>query len=162
MNIKIFNVRDLREEFKSFFEHLEGCNYIIDYDIITFNFCQSIEFSLQQLSQIVTTIDPQGEPVDGTLAQVSFMEVKKSVTNGLSYISRGGGIHVSPDKVFVTKRVDTFWNIIQNNFILPPSICYRHEAYPRSYFDFGVMWDFCFILLNQHQQGIIIYAGAAD
>lgn len=165
MNIDIASIKVLsaNNEIASFFESLHQCNYVIDHSIITFKFYKGFDFFLNDLSMIIKATDKEcTKEARGEIITVSFLDVTSLINYRLSYTSDGGYISTSIDKNLVNSRVEQFWMLIKKYFDLPPSVCYEHKPVYPSYFDFGVMWEFCFILLNEKQQGIIIYAGAAD
>lgn len=61
------------------------------------------------------------------------------------------------------KNVDCFWVEVGKHFQLAPTRTYRHYPSSESYFDFGVFWEFCFILLNDKTgQGIVLSGNATD
>lgn len=153
MLIQKHTVKDLHEVFKDFFENLYGCNYVIAHDVNSFSFSGNFDFKLDDLSLIVKTIGPASEAVEGTINNLSFEEVTKKIH---ACLLCPWGPTQAPN------TLEVFWNLVNQYFILPPVVCYEHDPSPESCFTFGVQWNFCFILLNEHYQGIVIYAGAAD
>lgn len=150
MNIQPNNIRDLYPEFKSFFQNLDGANYIIGHEVILFSFSGDFNLYLKDLEH---AIEPINKSISGNLKSVSFDRAQKIIRECLLC---PWGPTQEPN------TIEVFWKLINQYFTLPPTICYEHEPEPESCFDFGIQWNFCFILLNEQKQGIIIHAGAID
>lgn len=108
---------------------------------------------MKDLILIKTILNPSFTPVKGEIKATSFEKVKFTIHENL--MCSWGPTQV-PD------TVEVFWQLVSQYFFSPPSTCYEHIPDPGSCFDFRVQWNFCFILLNEHKQGIILDAGAVD
>lgn len=156
MKIRKQTIHDVSQEWAELFSSMEACNYYIGFCVIKFDFCQDIEFFTHDLGTIMKTAIPHSDNIDGDITTISLTQVKEIITNCLSFTFEPG------NPQFTQSRLDKFWKLTETHFSLPPCICYQHIPNTNSYFDFGIMWNFCFILLNEQNQGIIIYAGASD
>lgn len=162
MKIKSDSIKNIGCEFKPFFKSLEGCNYVILFDVIKFSFSENVNFSQEDLSFITRTIVTTKRPIDGVIKIISFLEAQELIKEAFSYVADDGHLNVSDDQNLIKKRLNVFWKLIKQHFTLSQEVCYQHISITGGYFDFGVMWNLCFILLNEHNQGIIIYAAASD
>lgn len=156
MKIKQQTIQDVSNQWTSLFSSMEECNYSIDFCVVGFEFYQDLNFFIHDLAIIIKDVLPHCDHIAGDVITVSFAHVKEVIASCLSYT-------FDPDDPLLNQsRLDVFWKLVKTHFSFPPIVCYQHIPATDSCFDTGVMWSFCFILLNEHNQGIIIYAAASD
>lgn len=126
---------------------------MVAHDVNAFSFSDNFDFQLDNLSFIMKNVAPNNQAVEGTIESLSFEEVTKKIQDCLLC---PWGPTQAPN------TMEIFWHLVNQYFNLPPVACYEHEPDSESCFTFGVQWNFCFILLNEKKQGIILYAGATD
>lgn len=153
MHVKTNEIMWLNEKFKLLFAQLDGSNYVLAHNIIFFTFDDDLSFSLGNLTSIMKALNPRSNLVSGNLAKISWKIVQQEIHECL--FCPWGPIQAP-------NTVKLFWELVSQHFVLPPIVCYQYEPVPGSCFDFGVQWNFCFILLNEQKQGIILHAGAID
>lgn len=162
MHIKHESICDIGSNFEQLFKSFKDLQYIIVYDIVTFSFLGN-DFSLENLSMIMQIAAPSEKKVSGIINHVTFNQVQKEVALCFSHVSENGVLYMADvSSSIVTTRTKIFWELIEKHFTLPPTSCYQHYSGHGGYFDFGIMWEFCFILLNEQHQGIILYVAASD
>ncbi len=163
MHIKNNNISDISGDFEKFFKSFDDLQYIIVYDIVTFVCSEQDNFLVNDLSMIMEAVIPSEQKVSGIISKISYSQIQEEVARCFSYVSEKGILYTVESSNKVTlRRTQTFWELIEKHFCLPPTVCYQHHSESGGYFDLGIMWEFCFILLNEQKQGIILYVGASD
>ncbi len=95
--------------------------------------------------------------VNGIITRISFDSIKETIDSCLGYKRN----FTYGDK-FYAAQSHIYWAIIKKALDqkIPPTICYNHSPAGQSFFT-GLMWDFCFILINGNK-GIVISGCALD
>ncbi len=160
MHINNETIRNRTENFDLFFTKLEDDSpYVMTHSAVTFSFFGRFDFSIKDLSSIMAQVSSKSRLVEGLLNEISFDAMQEKIDDCLNFDPFG---HEQIPVELKTKRLKSFWDLVNRHFILPPLACYQYDPARNTCFDFGIMWNFCFILLNDRGQGIILHAGAAD
>lgn len=160
MYIEKETIQDIDDEFEVFFDDMEGVNYVIAHYEILFSFSNGSNFSIKDLSSLVKAWWPTGIQAEGLINNISFQEVEKKINRCLTFNPYSFAEKLPQEKA--EYLIKTYWDLVKKYFATPTTVCYQHDPSRGSCFDFGIMWNFCFILLNAQGQGIILHAGAAD
>ncbi len=162
MKIVTNSIENLSEEFEHLQKSLEGANYCVSLEWKKFKFDNDFYFDLECLKKLFPN-----EDVRGKIVLSNFDAAKKDVKNAMSHFSyESGMVAITSDENITTSRESCFWNILSHIFSLPPKIIYKHEPDFDSYFGPYIMWDFCYIFLNEKKttskEGVVISGAAWD
>ena len=149
-------IKDIGSDLESFFEKDEGTNYVVPTEVRFFCHDNNGQFTMENLKDIFFNV---ADEIEGEIVSVSMKEIGNHIENCMAYYCDGTGGAISEDNEFISKRVNTFWNIMQKNIHLPPIKTYEHYSTLKGYFGIGGMWHFCYILMNK-KSGIVVCAGA--
>ncbi len=160
LKIQKNSILDLSEKFYSFEKSLEGYNYIVDFESIKFDHFGLGEFSTENLKELFGG----EEKIRGSIILSDFETVINDIKHALSYFSNDQENQLKTKKEeekIINEREKQYWRIITPYFKLPPKIVYKHNPASNSYFNFYVMWGFCYILLND-KDGLLIAGQSWD
>ena len=137
-------------------EIMQGCNYVVFLGLTGFTLKNPAEkFTLRLLRELYHD-DQDPCEIDGEIHQVSFDKVKNDINPKLQ-------CHPNSeygDKIDLAHRL-IYWKIVNQALDnKTPLVCYEHWPVGMSFFK-GIMWDFCFILINGNT-GVILSGSAVD
>ena len=154
MKITPGTIVDFEHEFDLFSQSLARCDYNVYFRVKKFEHkISDLSFTLQDLRHIFFD-----EEVDGLIEEVSLVHATSEVKKALAHEN---DVEISTDEEFIKNREKIFWGILKGHFSFPPVVVYEHSPSFKTYFDFYVMWGFCFILLND-EEGLVLSGGAFD
>lgn len=157
MTIDTSSIKDLKKDFEPLMISFNGCNYNTSVEAKMFTYSGDTIFNIENLRSLF----PE-ESIIGEMHQVNFEKAKEKIRESLSfYAAEGGLVLTSKDNALVHYREKAFWMIVKEYFPYDPNIVYEHIPYSGSYFDYAVMWFFCYVFLKDGK-GIVLSAGAYD
>ena len=135
---------------------ITAVNYNVDFKIVQFTFDGPAEMTMEHLKALYPNA-----PVAGKLIPISFVDAQKIVNRSLSFHVKGSMPYLTTDTDLVMARFLTFWNFVKEEIQLPCSTVLLHVPDYGSYFSFGVVWNFCIILLED-SKGLVLSGNAYD
>ncbi len=160
MHISTESIKNISNEFEDFFEDIQGGNYSVAHGVISFAFSEGFDFTKKDLYSVMKFLSPKSRPVEGLFNQITFFDAEKEINRCLTF--NPYDLQENIPRETADYLIKTYWDLVKKHFIIPAQICYQYQPSFDKCFDFGIMWNFCFILLNDRGQGIILHAGAAD
>ena len=135
---------------------ITAVNYNVEFKTANFTFDGPSLMSMEHLQALYPNM-----PVAGKLIPISFIDAQKIVNRCLSFHVNGSMPHITADTDLVAARFLTFWNFVKEEISLPCSTVFLHIPDFGSYFGFGVVWNFCFVLLED-SKGLVLSGNAYD
>ncbi len=135
---------------------LSAVNYSVNFETVKFTFEGPAKISMEQLKQLY----PEHN-VAGKIIPITFVDAQRIVNRCLSFHVKGSIPQITPDTELSMARFLTFWHLIKEEVVLPSNTVFLHIPDAGSYFNFGIVWNFCIILLSG-QEGILISGQAYD
>lgn len=171
----IYDISELDSHFFNFSRRVStNTNYTARFDIRIFQYEPTIiskgnhsPFELTHLQEICYD---QSAYIQGIVETATFNECTEFINLCLSCGGGAGspGEWTELDLRRATSkecagRIAWFWNEVNKYMTLPPSRTYSHTPSEGSYFDDGIFWQFCFILLNNTEtKGIVLSGYCSD
>ncbi|HBS47805.1 TPA: hypothetical protein DEO28_01745 [Candidatus Dependentiae bacterium] len=157
MEILKDSIKDFSSTFKDFEEELTGCNFVVSFDLIKFEFVSPSNFVIQDLEALF-----KDSKIEGLIEESNFDEFEKNVFKSFSYIP----YNLLKERFFqqiiiAKKRESKFWELIMPFFERKPKKILKHIATGDSCLNFYVMWGFCYIFIFD-DYGIVIAGQAWD
>ncbi len=162
------NVRNVGPDFDSFFKNFQRPGYWLAYNVVAFHSFAKTELALADLDKLLLPkvdkafiektsgirINYTSGKLEGLLAIISFASAKEKLVGCLEHMKIQG-----QQKEHINEDMEIFWSIVNKHLTLPPTRCYEHIPTKGSYFDWGDIGRFCFVLLNSDGKGIIVHIG---
>lgn len=131
-------------------------NYTVSFHTLAFTTQENEPITITTLQELYP-----GMPVSGTIEPITFGQAQQLVNRCLAYHVKGSFPQITHDTELTMARFLTFWHLIKEEISLPCTQVYIHKPDYNSYFAFGVVWNFCFILVDQ-TKGLVISGQAHD
>ncbi len=177
------SIKDIHALLEALANNMSGPNYCIDFDIRVFQYSQGPNFTLsifRELYEDISIFDTEKgsafidnieKSIEGPVNEIEFELAKQGIKKSLrsTYDESPGayrdmlGAYTgwSLAQELAKKHSETFWGIINSNFTMPPTHSFQHKPDHDSFFGGWVMWEFCYVLLNDNTKEGIVIAGQA-
>lgn len=185
MLIKQDLIKDFSKDFVALEKSIEGCNYNVGFSARLFFFQPCATFTITMLRQVfsdkvnttclqddcnIYTPEHQTLPcISGSIGECQHSFAKKEIEDALSFDHNltGSVLFNKPTGYIeksLTDRKQKFWAIIHHYYAAQAATqVLVHEASPDSFFGCGIMWQFCFIFINNKtNQGLVLDGFAHD
>ena len=163
----ITNIKNVSEDFEKFAESFQGCNYNVWFKIVLFDIKNNASFSVEYLESLIletrefeSKSKSSYDNVKGTISSSSWNLVEEHINDSFAYKATERG-EVLQDFDIVPSRTNIFWSLVKKYISLPCEKIYVHNPGSKSYFDFYVMWGFCYILIKGNK-GLLLSGGSYD
>lgn len=173
--MKIINnsIKNISDNFLSFSEELDGCNYVVVIEARKFCFIENENFEEDAFFSIdnIKCLFPEYADIRGRIAKENWDVFLKKINKLLRYTTLDTG-HVASDEFLnlislqaLEKRVSSLLSILKKHMFIPADSVYFYEPAPsweNELYDF-VMWLLNYILIDEkNKTGIYIYMAAFD
>ncbi len=138
----------------------------MDFRVTKFIFYRGCVFSIELLQELFVNnpdhahelfiTDPE-HIVDGSLVEISFVELQKKIFETLE----GWGYPGKFAEEVIANRACMYWNIVEALLHLPPDRCFIYNVTNCKYKDNFWLFDFCFIVISGNE-GLVLNGGASD
>ena len=137
-------------------------DYIISIEAKTFTYKENDNFNVNNLQELFQEDGNVRGKIKKTTLDEAMQTIKESISYyPYSYPSNNYFSQISKDKAFIYFREKALWMIIKEFFPSTPEKVYTHIPDTECFFDFGIMWLFCYIFLK-NGKGLVLCAGAYD
>lgn len=180
MIIKQKPITDFSSDFVELAKSIADCNYNVNFDARTFFFqSEHCLFTVNDLRKIfsdkvntscnqeycsIGTQDHQKKPcIRGTMKTNTYSSAKNEIDDALSFDLELSDSFLAnkPTEAaiqIIIDRKQKFWTIIHHYYAVQSATqVLAHEASSDSFFGCGIMWQFCFIFINDKtNQGLVL------
>ena len=157
MNILNDSIKNMSSNLKNLSERMTGCNYTVDFDIVTFKFSNNFDFKIENLKILFPKSTIEGNFEISSLEKF-YNEINHAFLYGPNELDNES---VEKQSEILNEWKDEFYKTLNNFIKTPPKSIYKHLPASDSWFDFYIMWGFCYILLWENE-GIVIAGQAWD
>lgn len=172
MNILHETIKDY--ELSDFSSSLSKKGYTVELTATKFNYTGNSYFNLENFKDIFCNHDllvcsstckhkktnASRKCIAGPINVIPFKNSVDLIDQYISYSTDDDGLCIVNQAIF-EERKKFYWNTVLQNFKIPPTQTFKHDAEDKTFLGSYIFWGFCFIYLNDNDKSGLVLTGSA-